>query len=94
MHPFNVVVTISLALCGAGALVGFALHQPGLIGVSVFFGYWATLCAIAIALLLTIILLYRSMSGTARPLFRRSWLGLVNGAIAIGIWSASVWPTR
>ena len=87
MDRLHVVVTAALALCFAGVLVGLGLHQQALTALSVVIGWGLSLVAIAIAFVLLIILMYRAIWGTARPLFMRSWLGLVNGALSVGFWA-------
>jgi len=86
VHPLHLAITLALVLCGAGAVVGVVWPESGLIGLSFFFGWWVTVTAMTIALVLVIILLYRSLSGSARPLLAKSWLGLLNGAVALGSW--------
>jgi hypothetical protein len=82
----HVVVTAALALCCAGLLIGLVSNQSGLTALSAAVGWGFSVAAVAIALVLIIVLGFRSLSGTARPLLRRSWLGLVNGALALGFW--------
>jgi hypothetical protein len=79
-------VTAGLALCAAGAYAGLFLHQQGLTALSVVLGWLLSVCAVAMAFVLVILLAFRSLSGSARPLFMRSWLGLVNGALAVSFW--------
>jgi hypothetical protein len=83
---FHFVVTTALALCGAGLLIGLVWKWPSLTALSVVLGWALSSAAVAIAAVLIIILGYRSFSGTAGPLLRRSWLGLVNGALSVGFW--------
>ena len=73
----HVVVTAALALCFAGVLVGLGLHQQALTALSVVIGWGLSLVAIAIAFVLLIILMYRAIWGTARPLFNEvvAWVG-------------------
>ena len=78
---YHFVVTAALALCGAAFGIGFVRRDPGLLGVSALLGWCVCVVALAIAVVLLIVLAYRSLRGTARPLLRRSWLGLVNGAL-------------
>ena len=78
---YHFVVTAGLALCAAAFTIGFVWKQPGLLGVSALLGWCVCVVALAIAVVLLIVLAYRSLRGTARPLLRRSWLGLVNGAL-------------
>jgi uncharacterized membrane protein len=59
---------------------------PGLLFPSVFFGWWATMGAMLIALVLAIVVTYRAFSNTARPLIARHWLGLLNGGVALVFW--------
>ena len=91
MRRLNIAITTVLMLCGVGLLGGFVLHQPAVLAASVILGTVAMTCAAAFALVLLVVLLSRSLSGTARPFLQRSWLGLVNGAVAAAIWSIFVW---
>jgi hypothetical protein len=91
MRVLNIAVATALVLAGAGLLAGLLCHQPGLAAGSVVVGTMAVTCAVPIALVLVIVLLFRALSGTARPLFDRSWLGLVNGAVPATIWALFVW---
>jgi hypothetical protein len=91
MPRLNIAITTVLVLCGIGLLGGLALHQPALLAASVVIGTVAMTCAAVVALVLLAVLLSRSLSGTARPFLERSWLGLVNGAVAVAIWAVSVW---
>ena len=87
---YHFVVTAALALCAAAFTIGFVWKQPGLLGISALLGWTASVIALGIALVLVIVLAYRSLSGTAGPLLRRSWLGLVNGALAAAVFVYSV----
>jgi hypothetical protein len=86
MHPAHVGVSIIAALCGIGALIGHYGPIPGLLFPSVFFGWWATMGAMLIALILAIVVIYRAFSKTARPLIARHWLGFLNGGVALIFW--------
>jgi hypothetical protein len=90
VHPLHLAITSALVLCGAGALVGVVWPKSDLIGFSFFFGWWVTVSAMIIAVVLVIILLYRSLSGSARPLLAKSWLGLLNGAVALISWAVVI----
>ena len=87
---YHFVVTAALALCAAAFTIGFVWKQPGLLGVSALLGWAVSVVALGIALVLVIVLAYRGLSGTARPLLRRSWLGLVNGALGAAVFVYSV----
>ena len=91
MHVRDIAVATALVLSFVGLIGGLLLHQGGLVAVSAIVGTVATSCAVAITLVLAIVLLYRSLSGTARPLFERSWLGLVNGAVSGSALALFVW---
>ena len=84
MDRLHVVVTAALALCGAGLLSGFVWNIPGLVALSTVIGWGFSFAAVSIALVLIIVLGYRSLSGTAAPLLKRSWLGLVNAVLVVG----------
>ena len=86
MDRFHFVVTAAFVLCGVGVLIGLVWNMPGLTALSVVLGWALSLTAVAVAAVLIILLAYRSLSGTARPLLRRSWLGLVNAVLAVGFW--------
>ena len=86
----HLIVTAALALSGAGLLLGFLLNSGPLVGISVVLGWASTTTALMIALVLLILLGYRSLGGRARPLLNTSWLGLVNGALAASAWVYSV----
>ena len=47
MAPFHVVVTLAMAACGIGALVGETQGNGNLLWLSYFTGYWVTFAAIA-----------------------------------------------
>ena len=87
---YHFVVTAALALCGAALSIGALWKQPGLVAASVVLGWTVSVVALGIALVLVIVLAYRSLLGTARPLLRRSWLGLVNGALVVVVFVYSV----
>jgi hypothetical protein len=91
MHFRDIAVATVLFLSGVGLALGLTLHVGGLVAASVVLGTLAVTCAVAILLVISIVLLYRSFSGTAGDLLRRSWLGLVNGAIGAAIWGLFVW---
>ena len=86
MHPAHICVSVAAGLCGIGALVGYYGPIPGLLFPSVFFGWWATMGAMLIALVLAIVVVCRAFSKTARPLIERHWLGLLNGGVALVFW--------
>jgi uncharacterized membrane protein len=91
MRVLNIAVTIALVFSGTGLVGGLIWHQGGLAAASVVVGTMAITCALTIALVLGVVLLYRTLSGTARPLLERSWLGLLNGAISATVWALFVW---
>ena len=86
MHPAHMAVTVFMGLCGAGALLALSGMAPGLIAISFFFGWWATIGAIVIALVVAVVLAGQAGKGKGRAFFRRSWLGLANGAVALVFW--------
>ena len=86
MHPGHIAVSAVCLLCGLSAVVGYLVPSPGLLGSGVFFGYWATLAAIVIAIFVAGLLLDRARKGQAQPFIRRSWLGLANGGVALMFW--------
>ena len=91
MYRLNIAVTTALVLCLAGVLVGIALHQPQLIAICTVLGTLLTICAGTITLVLAAVILSRIPSGTARPLLAKSWLGLVNGIVAVAGVMLFVW---
>lgn len=86
MHPAHIAVSIAAGLCGIGALVGNYWPNHELLFASAFFGWWATMGAMLIAFVLAIILAYRALSKSARPLFAKHWLALLNGGISFVFW--------
>jgi len=86
----HLVVTAALALCGVGLLSGLVWKLPGLTALSAVLGWGTSVVALAIALVLIIVLGYRSLSGSALPLLKRSWLALLNAALVVGVWVHSV----
>ena len=79
-------VTVFMGLCGVGALLALSGTAPGLIGISFFLGWWATIGAIVIALVLAVVLAGQAEKGNGRAFFKRSWLGLANGTAALVFW--------
>jgi hypothetical protein len=86
MHPAHIVVSVTTVLCGIGALIGNFWPNHGLLAASVFFGWWATMVAMLIALVMGIVFAYRAFLKSARPLFARHWLALLNGGVAFVFW--------
>jgi len=86
MAPFHLAVTLALAACGVGALVGSIQQNGSLLWLSYFTGYWVTLAAMAIGFVLVIVLTYRAFLSNARSMFSRSWLGVANGIVALIFW--------
>ena len=86
MHPAHIAVTIAMGLCGSGALIGHFWPGSGLLAISFYLGWWATAAAIVIGFVFAVVLLYRVFSRSARPLFAKSWLALLNGGIALVFW--------
>src|SRR6267378_1228035 len=77
MHPLHIAVSIACVVCGIGALLGYYGPIPGLLFPSVYFGWWSTMGAMLIGLVLAIVLTYRAFLKTAHPLVTRHWLGLL-----------------
>jgi|SRR5688572_20524346 len=86
MHPAHIVVTVFLALCGLGAVLGFSGTAPHLLGISFYLGWFVTMGAMLLAAGLAGALAERAWKGTAHAFLRRSWLGLANGAAALASW--------
>lgn len=86
MHPAHVGVSIIAGLCGIGALIGNYWPNPRLLFLSAFFGWWVTMGAMLIALVLSIVVIFRVFLKTAQPLIARHWLGLLNGGVALVFW--------
>ena len=86
MQPTHIAVSVACLLSGLSALAGYLLPSPGLLGAGVYFGYWATLGAMLISVFLVGVLIDRARVGAGRLFIRRSWLGLVNGAVALVFW--------
>lgn len=51
-----------------------------------YFDTKATMGAMLIALVLSMVVVYRAFSKTARPLILNHWLGLLNGVVALIFW--------
>ena len=83
MHAFHIAVTVAMALCGIGALVGMYWPVPILLPISFYFGLWVLMIAIVIAVTLALVLIVRAVNKKARPFLVRTWLGLANGAVAL-----------
>ena len=92
MNRFHIAVSVALAITGAGAAVGYIVERSGLLWPSVYFGYWITLLAIIVAFFLGLLLIIRSFSSSAAQLWKRQWLGVVNGILAVGSWIAIMVP--
>jgi hypothetical protein len=83
MAPLHIAVSVILVLCAISALVsGWLWSWPGSLALSILVGYWVTLFAMFVAAALAVLLGVRAFSGGASALIRRSWLGLVNGALS------------
>jgi hypothetical protein len=54
--------------------------------LSAVLGWGASVVALGIALVLIIVLGYRSLSGRALVLLKRSWLALLNAGLVVGFW--------
>jgi hypothetical protein len=84
MHPAHVAVSVVCLACGLSVVAAYLDPSYGSLGgLGVFFGYWATLAAIVIGVLVAGVLFERARDGKARAFVRKSWLGLVNGAVAL-----------
>jgi hypothetical protein len=81
-----VALTGFMGLCGIGALLALSGIAPGLVGISFFLGWWATMAAIVVAVVLAVMLAGQAEKGNGQAFFRRSWLGLANGAVALVFW--------
>jgi len=86
MAKLHIFVAAALILCAAIGLVGFKLKYPAFIALFSVAGWLVSAVAITVAAFLVVLLAIRSFTGTAGVLLRRSWLGLVNGAAALGFW--------
>jgi hypothetical protein len=86
MHAAHIAMTAFMALCGLGAILAFLGIAPALIGISMFMGWWATMGAMLIAIVLAVVLADRALKGKARSFMQHSWLGLTNGAVALVFW--------
>ena len=83
MNRFHVAVSIALAIIGVGALIGY-FAKPDMLWAWMYLGYWVTLIAVVVAFPVGLLLLIRSFTGAAIPLWKDQWLGLVNGILALG----------
>ena len=86
MHPGHIAISGVCLLCGVSAVVGYFIPATNLLGLGVFFGYWATLSAIVIGIFVAGFLFDRAREGKAREFIRKSWLGLANAAVALSFW--------
>jgi hypothetical protein len=86
MAKFHLVVAAALILCAGIGIIGFEMGQPALTALFSVAGWLVSIVAIAVAAFLVVLIVIRSFTGTAGALLRRSWLGLVNGAAALGFW--------
>ena len=86
MHPAYVAITGFMGVCGVGAVLALSGIAPGLVGISFFLGWWATMAAMVVAVILAVILAAQAEKGKGRAFFMRSWLGLANGAVALVFW--------
>jgi len=91
MNRFHVAVSIALAIIGVGALIGY-FAKPDMLWAWMYLGYWVTLIAVVVAFPVGLLLLIRSFTGAAIPLWKDQWLGLVNGILALGSWVAIMVP--
>jgi len=92
MNRFHLAVSVALVITGFGAIVGFFDERPELLVAGLYFGYWAMLVAIIVAIFLVLLLLIRSFTGSAAQLWKRQWLGVVNGILAVGACIALMVP--
>jgi len=83
MHPAHIAVTAFMALCGAGAVLAVSGAAPGLLGISMYLGWWATVGAALIGLFVVGVLMFRAGTEGAKFYFRRSWLALANAVVAV-----------
>ena len=86
MHAAHIAMTVFMSLCGLGALLALAGTAPKLIGISFFMGWWATVGAVLVAIVLGVILAHRISQGKGWSFIRHSWLGFANGAVALVFW--------
>ena len=86
MHLAHVAITAFMVLCGLGALLALSGTAPKLIGISMFMGWWATVGAMFVAVVLAVVYAARISSGNGRSFLRRSWLGFANGIVALVFW--------
>jgi hypothetical protein len=82
MHPFHIGVSVAMALCGVGALIGYFHPSSNLLGISVFLGWWVTVAAMLIAFAIAVVLVFRFLAKNAHGILLHSWLGLINGVVA------------
>jgi len=52
-----------------------------------FMGWWVTIGAMLIAVVLAVVLADRASKGKARSFMQHSWLGLANGGVALVFWA-------
>ena len=83
MHAAHIAVTVFMAMCAAGALLALSGAAPGLLAISMYLGWWATVGAVLISLAVVAILIARIQANAAGAYLKRSWLALANGLVAL-----------
>jgi hypothetical protein len=83
MHALHIAVTVGMALCGIGALVGMYGPAPYLLPISFYLGLWVLVAAILIAATLALILIVRAVNKEGAAFLTRTWVGLANGVVAL-----------
>ena len=77
-------------VCGALAAVGLGYGIPAALMTGIYFGYFATMGAILVALFVGGSAAARALSGAAKPYIERHWLALANGAVSLAFYALVV----
>jgi hypothetical protein len=86
MHAAHIAIAVFMGLCGLGALLALSGTAPKLLGISMFMGWWATVGAMVVAVVLAVVLTARISEGKGGAFIQRSWLGFANGIVAFVFW--------
>lgn len=87
MHPTHVAISIACLLCGSLAAFGLSYQVPALVASGVYFGYFATIGAILVALFIGGSAAARAFSNAAKPYLARHWLALLNGGVSVAFYA-------
>ena len=86
MGRFHIGVSVALVGLATATYVAYRFGHWS-IGALIYVSYFATLFAVAVAIVVLVLLMLRAFRGTAAPLWKRSWLAVANGGAA-ALWAA------